>query len=64
MRIPEDVGAAQLEMEMPCDGGVCFVPAVGKRPKIGLPNVPMRSLRVIGSPREAAGFRTSRSWNR
>ena len=25
VRIPEDVGAAQLEMEMPCDGGVCFV---------------------------------------
>ena len=25
VRIPEDVGAHQLEMEMPCDGGVCFV---------------------------------------
>ena len=25
VRIPEDVGAQQLEMEMPCDGGVCFV---------------------------------------
>ena len=23
--IPEDVGAHQLEMEIPCDGGVCFV---------------------------------------
>ena len=25
VRIPEDVGAQQLELEMPCDGGVCFV---------------------------------------
>ena len=25
VRIPEDVGAAQLEMEIPCDGGACFV---------------------------------------
>ena len=25
IRIPEDHGAAQLELEMPCDGGVCFV---------------------------------------
>jgi hypothetical protein len=25
VRIPEDVGAHQLEMEMPCDSGHCFV---------------------------------------
>ena len=25
VRIPEDVGAQQLELELPCDGGVCFV---------------------------------------
>ena len=25
VQIPEDYGAQQLEMEMPCDGGVCFV---------------------------------------
>ena len=25
VRIPEDVGATQLELEIPCDGGVCFV---------------------------------------
>ena len=25
VRIPEDVGAQQLELETPCDGGVCFV---------------------------------------
>ena len=23
--IPEDYGATQLELEIPCDGGVCFV---------------------------------------
>lgn len=25
VQIPEDLGAKQLEMELPCDGGVCFV---------------------------------------
>ena len=25
IRIPEDYGAKQLEMDVPCDGGVCFV---------------------------------------
>ena len=25
VRIPEDEGAHQIEMEMPCDGGVCMV---------------------------------------
>ena len=25
VRIPEDLGAAQLEMDIPCDGGACFV---------------------------------------
>ena len=25
VRVPEDVGAVQLEMEIPCDGGACFV---------------------------------------
>ena len=25
VRIPEDQGAKQLEMDLPCDGGVCFV---------------------------------------
>ena len=25
VRIPEDHGAKQLEMDLPCDGGVCFV---------------------------------------
>ena len=25
VRIPEDVGAQQMELDLPCDGGVCFV---------------------------------------
>ena len=25
VRIPEDLGAQQLELDLPCDGGVCFV---------------------------------------
>ena len=25
VRIPEDDGAHQMEMDIPCDGGVCFV---------------------------------------
>ena len=25
VRIPEDEGVQQLEMDLPCDGGVCFV---------------------------------------
>ncbi len=25
VRIPEDVGAQQLELDIPCDGGACFV---------------------------------------
>ena len=25
VRIPEDVGAQQLELDIPCDGGACFI---------------------------------------